>query len=49
MCIVADGWSGVHLNIVGMKKCMDDVLRNVLQPLAMYVYRRRPPSLIVFL
>jgi hypothetical protein len=29
---------GVHLNIVGMKKCMDDILHNVLQPLAAAIY-----------
>jgi hypothetical protein len=29
---------GVHLNIVGMRKCMDDILEQVLQPLAMALY-----------
>ena len=29
---------GVHLNIVGMRQCMDDILHNVLQPLAMAIY-----------
>jgi hypothetical protein len=28
----------VHLNIVGMRKCMDDILQHVLQPLAMAIY-----------
>ena len=28
---------GVHLNIVGMKKCMDGIMHNVLQPLAMAI------------
>lgn len=29
---------GVHLNIVGMRKCMDDILQHVLNPLAMAIY-----------
>ena len=29
---------GVHLNIVGMRNCMDEILHNVLQPLAMAIY-----------
>ena len=29
---------GVHLNIVGMRKCMDDIMHNVLQPLAMAIF-----------
>ncbi len=29
---------GVHLNIVGMRKCMDDILQHVLNPLSMAIY-----------